>query len=137
MEFAGGALGRRTPDGHVSVAHRAQRFPQSLVIALITTEDQRPRIVGAVLRAGQLIGDTRQEAAHRVGVLEGEPRRGPPIARFDTAHGDPDTFLPDRVEGILVGQVVAQVDGQLQVGAVDLSQDPVHGLAFVPVDVRA
>ena len=50
---------------------------------------------------------------------------------------DADAVVQDRVERVLVGQVVADVDRQQRLLPGDLVEDPFQGLALVPVQVRA
>ena len=51
-------------------------------------------------------------------------------------HHDSDAVVQDRIEGVLIGQVVADEDRQQRFVSVDLAGDPLQRSPFVPVQVR-
>ena len=57
------------------------------------------------------------------------------IAVLVVADDDPDAVELDRVEGVFVGEVVADVDRQQSTGRVDAVTDPGQRGALVPVEV--
>ena len=60
----------------------------------------------------QVLGQPADEVGHRGGAFEAEWRGGRAIAILVVAHHDSHAVELDRVEGIFVGDVVADVDRQ-------------------------
>ncbi len=70
------------------------------------------------------------------GPVHRESRRRPPVAVLGVAHHDPEPAVLDRVERVLVGQVVADVDRQHVGRCADVAEGPHQCPALVPVDIR-
>ena len=57
------------------------------------------------------------------------------VAILVVSDDDPDAVEPDRIEGVFVGEVVADVDRQQRTGRVDTIADPGQRGPLVPVEV--
>ena len=94
-----------------------------------------PRFVGGLLFVCQPIAAAAQELLDLVGIVQGELGGRRAAAVFVVAHDHPDAVEPNRVEGVFVGEIVADVDRQHAAGLVDLVADPGQRGALVPIDV--
>ena len=88
-----------------------------------------------VVAAARGIADAIEEFAHPLGICKGEPGGGRSITVLGVAHQDADAVGFDRVEAVLVGQVVADIDRQHRLRRLDLLANPGQRGALVPVDV--
>ena len=124
-----------TASGEVAVSDRAQRFTELLVVRVIPLEREGPRFVGGLLFVCQPIAAAAQELSDFVGIVQGELGRRGAVAVLVVAHDHPDAVEPNGVEGVFVGEIVADVDGQHAARLVDLVTEPGQRGALVPIDV--
>ena len=84
---------------------------------------------------GQPPRSALNELAHLIGTLQGEVGSRLAIAVLVVSDDDPDAVELNRVEGVFVGEVVADVDRQQGTGRVDAIANPRQRGPLVPVDV--
>ena len=118
MQAVGLRLRRGAPGGEVAVAHRAQRLAQLLTGRVVAFEGDIPCRAGHLVLVGHPLRPALQPLAHLLGTVQTELGGGGAVAVAGMAHDDPDPVEGDRVEGVLVGQVIADVDWQPGTGGV-------------------
>src|SRR6476620_12489241 len=84
---------------------------------------------------GQPLRSALDELAYLIGTLESEMRGRPSIAVLVVSDDDPDSVEMNCVEGVFVGEVVADVDRQQVTGRVDAIANPGQCRPLIPVDV--
>ena len=125
--------------GDIAVTDGAQRFAQPLVVGVITLINQFPRIARRGRRFVQIVRQPSDETAHRGRISQAEQRGGWAIPVLVVPHRNSHTGELDRVEGVFVGDIVADVDRQHGAAArsLDVFEDPVERSALVPIEVGA
>ena len=137
MDLTGPRFRRGAPGGEVTVADRAQRLPELFVVRVVALERESPGFVGGLLLVRQPVPAAPQELADLAGIVQGELGGRGATAVLVVPHDHPDAIEPNRVEGVFVGEIVADVDRQHATRLVDLVADPGQRGALVPVDVRS
>ena len=84
---------------------------------------------------GQPPGSALDELAYLIRTLQAEVGSRLAVAVLVVSDDDPDAVELDRIEGVFVGEVVADVDRQQGTGRVDTVADPGQRGALVPVEV--
>ena len=124
------------PGGEVAVSQRAQRLTELLVAADRIRRRRKSHASPdtCCLYASQL-RPALHELAHLIGTLEGELGSRLAVAVLVVPTTIPMPSNSDRIEGVFVGEVVADVDRQHATRRVDAVADPGQRGALVPVDV--
>ena len=132
---AGIGLRRAAPRRAVAVADGAERLAQPLLVGDVPAVGERPRRGHDLAVDIAVLHQSFDELPDPVGIVQTEPRGGGPVAILVMAHHDPDPVVQDGVEGVLVGQVIAEEYRNQRLLTGHVVKDPLQGRALVPVDV--